>query len=108
MAGVSPISVTLKPIAGFCIKSTGLEDGVYSIPPSEQGPSSHIAAPKGIKVFINVCFDDNVPPPPEGSEEVIQRAMKGEEAAMDDREWFVPVVVSHAREDTDKGESAYV
>ena len=59
-----------------------------------------------MKVFVNVAWDANVPPPPEGSEEAIQRAMRGEEELDESTEqgWFVPVVVSEPRIDKDKGE----
>jgi hypothetical protein len=53
---------------------------------------------------VNICYDSHVPPPPPGSEAIIQRAMRGEELPGDGQgpEWFVPVVVSHPREDKDK------
>ncbi|KAJ7048569.1 hypothetical protein C8F01DRAFT_1189579 [Mycena amicta] len=51
------------------------------------------------KIFINLAFDDHVPAPPEGNTEAIRRAMCGEDASSD--AWFVPVVVSEAREDHD-------
>lgn len=54
-----------------------------------------------------------MPPPPEGSEEAVQRAMQGVEpdaqgadamAGVEGAgEWYVPVIVSPPREDTDKG-----
>ena len=55
----------------------------------------------------SLCF---VPPPPEGSEEVIQRAMRGEEEIHENNEeaWFVPVIVSDPRSDVDKGEYHFV
>jgi hypothetical protein len=60
---------------------------------------------QGIKVFVNICYDSHVPAPPQGSEDIIQHAMRGGELpGMDVQgsEWFVPVVVSHPREDSDK------
>ena len=109
-------AVTLKPTPGFCIKSTALQPGVYT-PASKPGPSSTslepqtgpIRVPLGIKVFVNIAWDANVPPPPEGSEDAIQKVMSGEgeldEGALaTGRGWFVPVVVSEPRSDADKGE----
>ncbi|KAJ3993743.1 pre-RNA processing PIH1/Nop17-domain-containing protein [Lentinula boryana] len=58
----------------------------------------------GFKIFVNVAWDANVPPPPDGNEEAIQRAMNGDEldkGNLDD--WFVPVIVSEGKFDTDKG-----
>lgn len=128
--------VTLKPSPGFCIKSTTLEPGLLPPPASspanvqlqKQGASSAggllepavqpIPVPKGTKVFVNICYDKNVPAPPDASEEAIQRAIKGaipDEALDEDglkesarvtekeeEEWYVPVVVSEPRVDKDK------
>ncbi|KAJ2934740.1 hypothetical protein H1R20_g2347, partial [Candolleomyces eurysporus] len=60
-----------------------------------------------MKVFVNICYDKGVPPPPEGSEDAIQKAMKGEstsplEGEDEEEEWYVPVVVSEPRLDKDK------
>ncbi|KAG7447290.1 uncharacterized protein BT62DRAFT_948298, partial [Guyanagaster necrorhizus] len=74
--------VTLSPQAGFCIKSTTIA-----------GNGSN-----GMKVFINIAWDANVPSPPPASDETIQRAMQGD----DDEGWYVPVIVSEPRGDVDK------
>lgn len=95
---MSTSAVTLKPTAGFCVKSTTLQDALYKITPTltsrtpvnsssllEPSGSSNtnvgagMVIPKGLKVFVNIAWDAGVPPPPEGSEDVIQRAMLGEE-----------------------------
>lgn len=106
-------NVELKPTAFACIKSSILSDSFYipkSSSKSSKGgtllePSSQgVAIPKGLKVFVNIAWDANVPPPPEGSEDVIQKAMQGED--LDDLNpegWYVPTVVSDGRQDTDKG-----
>ncbi|KAK0497700.1 pre-RNA processing PIH1/Nop17-domain-containing protein [Armillaria luteobubalina] len=75
MTSSSTKRVTLTPQAGFCVKSST----------------------DGTKVFINIAWDPNVPAPPPASDDVIQRAMQG-----DDDGWYVPVVVSEPRADTDK------
>jgi hypothetical protein len=98
------LPVRLSPSPGLCIKSSATVDGAYNAAPSGDLPAQTIAVPKGIKVFINISYDDNVPPPPEGSEDGIRRAMAGEDANQDNDGWFVPVVVSNGREDKDKGE----
>ncbi|KDR74195.1 hypothetical protein GALMADRAFT_100012 [Galerina marginata CBS 339.88] len=83
----SDVRIDLAPKAGFCIKSTTL-------------------APAGLKVFVNIAWDPNVPPPPEGSEDAIQRAMQGEDIdETNSSGWYVPVIVSNAREDKDKSGS---
>ncbi|KAG2152807.1 pre-RNA processing PIH1/Nop17-domain-containing protein [Suillus clintonianus] len=74
----SSISLTLNPVPGFCLKSNVL------------------TAPQ-LKLFLNIAWDANVPPPPTETEDVIQKAMRGEDVG-----WFVPVIVSDLRHDKDK------
>ncbi|KAJ7584911.1 pre-RNA processing PIH1/Nop17-domain-containing protein [Mycena floridula] len=96
--------VVLSPTAGFCVKSSTLQSAVYQpIEPDAAAPNSiepvtgPIPVPQGQKVFINISWDQQVPQPPEASEEVVRKAMMGEDEA-----WYVPVVVSEGRRDTDK------
>jgi PIH1 N-terminal domain len=92
------VSVKLKPSAGFVVKSTTLNDASSTL------PDMGMLVQKGLKVFVNIAWDSNVPPPPEGSEEVIQKAMLGEH--LDDLNpegWYIPVIVSGGRQDKDKG-----
>jgi hypothetical protein len=106
---MSKVQVALKPTAGFCIKSATLQPAVLklasSVPPgpnSLEPQSTSLAVPIQRKVFINIAWDSQVPPPPEGNEEAIQRAMYSEDEHLNPDAWFVPVVVSEARQDTDK------
>ncbi|KAG1774696.1 pre-RNA processing PIH1/Nop17-domain-containing protein [Suillus placidus] len=117
----SSISLALNPVPGFCLKSNVLQTAVVhrtatSHPPST--PSDTLGAlprlpftiPKGLKVFVNIAWDTNVPPPPPGSEDAIQKAMHGQD--YDESNFdasFVPVVVSDLRDDKDKaGQPALV
>ena len=119
-ASTGKVRVNLAPAPGFCIKSTAQKTVVCRI--SEQAGNAQATSPtldgepavapgtllvaKGSKVFINIAWDANVPPPPEGNEEAIQRAMRGEEELdiAAESTWFVPVIVSEPRNDVDKGE----
>ncbi|TFK37675.1 hypothetical protein BDQ12DRAFT_666930 [Crucibulum laeve] len=104
--------IDLAPSPGFCIKTATLQPAVYTPTPTQspspnnnilEQPQHPIPIPKGRKVFVNIAWDKNVPPPPEGSEEAIQNAMKGEDVdETNEQGWFVPVVVSEGREDVDK------
>ncbi|KAJ7619406.1 pre-RNA processing PIH1/Nop17-domain-containing protein [Roridomyces roridus] len=80
--------VLLEPIAGFCLKTTTVQ------PASVKIGSSDTITPK--KLFLNICWSDQIPPPPKGrgSEQA------GEQSANDD--YYVPVVISEAKEDKDK------
>lgn len=103
--------VSLSPTAAFCIKSTAL-NSVTSSPSSLLGPPNYAAAspatislPSGLKVFVNIAWDTNVPPPPDGSDAAIERAISADsdvDPAQAHR-WFVPVILSDPRLDTDKG-----
>ncbi|KAJ4500648.1 pre-RNA processing PIH1/Nop17-domain-containing protein [Lentinula lateritia] len=100
------LSVSLKPVAGFCIKTSTVQPSSFTPLSLKQSPSAQdtsISIPQGYKIFANVAWDANVPPPPDGNEDAIQRAMNGDEldkGNLDD--WFVPVIVSEGRFDTDK------
>lgn len=104
------VPVTLQPVAGFCVKTSVLQSAVYSpANATYQGPQTLepkdvlIPIPKGLKVFINIAWDANVPPPPEGSDDAIQQAMKGEDIdELNPEGWYVPVIVSEGRQDKDK------
>lgn len=102
--------IELQPVAGFCIKTTTVQPAIYTPfaspkPPHVlEPPPSSLPIPKGQKIFVNIAWDSNVPPPPPGNEQTIQRAMHGDE--LDERNpdaWYVPVVVSRGRQDKDKG-----
>lgn len=111
MATAPKIAVALNPVPGFCVKSKATNVAVVhrtaSDPPHDiHGDTSKSTLPvqKGSKIFVNIAWDANVPPPPPGSEDAIRNAMQGlgiDESNPD--AWFVPVVVSDARPDSDKG-----
>ncbi|KAI5119345.1 hypothetical protein M0805_004022 [Coniferiporia weirii] len=114
------VRVTLAPKAGFCIKSITTDTGFYIYASTASVPSSNSKQPnlleppsaprtlqiaKGVKVFLNIAWDARVPSPPPVDEAVISRAMSGDD--LDDpgennNPYYVPVVVSEPREETDK------
>ncbi|KAI6030283.1 hypothetical protein EDC04DRAFT_2868976 [Pisolithus marmoratus] len=109
--------VTLNPVPGFCVKSRATNDTVVHASianvssDAQVNRASHLVpVTKGLKIFVNIAWDSNVPPPPQGSEEAVQHAMRGlhiDESNPDN--WFVPLVVSDARSDSDKaGQPAIV
>ncbi|KAG2361373.1 pre-RNA processing PIH1/Nop17-domain-containing protein [Suillus spraguei] len=102
-------SLALNPVPGFCVKSNVLQLAVVPrtaivLPPSDTlGTLSNtpITIPKGLKVFINIAWDTNVPPPPPDAENAIQKAMHGQESKSNSG-CFIPAVVSDLRDDKDK------
>jgi hypothetical protein len=112
MSSPSAVRVELKPKAGFCVKTSLLRDGSYVAAAPGRSDThltfnsrTHVPVPKGLKVFINIAWDSNVPPPPEGNEDKIRAAISGEAVTENDPDaWFVPLVVPDGRGDKDKGE----
>ena len=112
MENNSTVRVSLSPTAGFCIKSTTLLPAVCRLSTTAQCTNNDALSPqsdglsisKGPKVFVNIAWDANVPPPPNVSDEIIQYAMAGDDDAGEG--WFVPVIVSEPRTDTDKGDAS--
>ncbi|KAG6812693.1 hypothetical protein H0H92_001322 [Tricholoma furcatifolium] len=95
---MSKTPIALKPVAGFCIKSSTNQPALYT--PDDGQP---VTIPVGFKVFVNIAWDPNVPAPPPGSEEMIHRAMQGQDVdELNPDGWYVPVVVSNGRQDKDK------
>ncbi|KAG6820528.1 hypothetical protein H0H93_015699 [Arthromyces matolae] len=92
-------TVTLKPLPGFCIKSTTVQSSIFHLPNANEP----ITIPLAFKIFANIAWDTNVPPPPQGTEEIIQKAMQGQDVDEQNPDgWYVPVLVSNGRLDTDK------
>ncbi|RPD60719.1 hypothetical protein L227DRAFT_81444 [Lentinus tigrinus ALCF2SS1-6] len=89
--------VDLAPSPGFCVKSTTQNSAATK-------DAAPITIPSGLKVFVNIAWDANVPPPPDGSDAAIERAMSDSTPVDADQalQWFVPVIVSEPRPDTDK------
>ncbi|KAG1851884.1 hypothetical protein DFJ58DRAFT_716658 [Suillus subalutaceus] len=117
----SSISLALNPVPGFCVKSNVLQPAVVprtatSHPPSTPSDALGVllntqnTIPKGLKVFVNIAWDTNVPPPPPGSEDAIQKAMRDQDYDRSNSDGsFIPVVVSDLRDDKDKaGQPALV
>ena len=98
-------AVSLAPSAGFCVKSVALNNVSCSISASSDGPAQPVAIPTGLKVFVNIAWDANVPPPPHGTDAAIERAVSSRsEISLDDAvDWFLPLVLSDPRSDKDKG-----
>jgi hypothetical protein len=64
---MSKVPVSLKPIAGFCIKSTTLQPAALKVasavppgPNSLEPQSASIAVPIHRKIFINIAWDAQV------------------------------------------------
>ncbi|KAH8084919.1 hypothetical protein BXZ70DRAFT_957492 [Cristinia sonorae] len=101
------LRISLTPAPGYCFKTTALSDVETRLT-----TAGTLRIQNATKVFVNIAWDQNVPPPPPASEEAIQRAIRLEEDTRDlsfkdvlkqeEEDWSVPVVVSEPRQDIDK------
>lgn len=104
LSSSSTIDLQLSPKPGFCVKTATLAGAVILPAVKEPTASSSASVPEGLKVFVNIAWDTNVPPSPQGSEEAILRAIHGEDVEEADAAGFyIPAIVSSPREDKDKG-----
>lgn len=88
------VRTTLTPTPGFVCKTLVTHAAKYA---AAQPGAAVIDVPANHKIFINICYEDHVPPPADAPETVMRRAMQGEENV-----WAVPHVVSDGRADVDK------
>lgn len=94
------VAVTLNPVPGFCVKSRATNDALVRT----DNPQNNLRVEKGLKIFVNIAWDLNVPPPPPATDDAMQRAIQGLNIDESSPEaWFVPIVLSDARQDSDKG-----
>ncbi|KAI9571860.1 pre-RNA processing PIH1/Nop17-domain-containing protein [Boletus coccyginus] len=97
------VAVALNPVPGFCVKSRATNDSLVRITAPDSDQPRDIRVEKGLKIFVNIAWDPSVPPPPPASDNAIHRAMRGLDIDQSNSEaWFVPIVLSDARQDSDK------
>ena len=92
------VNVHISPSPGFCIKSKLLHPGFLN----------QAALPQGLKIFINIAWSKDLPPPPNGVKKVLELATAtptgDHQTHLDD--WGnspIYVSASDGRLDTDKG-----
>jgi hypothetical protein len=94
----SSVTINISPSPGFCIKSKVLHLDEQTHRP---GPIS-----EGLKVFVNIAWSNDVPPPLDGIEKVSEfAAHSGRIVSKSERDSPIPVFASNGRLDTDKGTS---
>ncbi|KAH9922346.1 pre-RNA processing PIH1/Nop17-domain-containing protein [Epithele typhae] len=97
-------SVDLAPVPGFCVKSTASKEVSLAVAVAPGALTQPLRIPAGLKVFVNVGWDANVPGPTEETVDGIERAVSSNAAISpaSAASWFVPLVISDPRPDTDK------
>jgi hypothetical protein len=81
-------NIHISPSPGFCIKSKLLHSGFLN----------QVALPQGLKVFINVAWSKDLPPPPNG----VKKTLTGDHQTHSD-DSSIYAFTSDGRLDTDKG-----
>jgi hypothetical protein len=102
----SNVTVNVSPSPGFCIKSKSLQPGVLDVPSAHERAQGPVPLPQGLKVFVNVAWSKDVPPPLDGVEKALDFAARGRRMDLEgERDSPIYVFVSDGRPDTDKGTS---
>jgi hypothetical protein len=95
----SNVTINISPSPGFCVKSKVLHHDATSA----HGP---VPISEGLKVFVNIAWSKDVPPPLDGIEKASEfAAHRGRIVSKSERDSPIPVFASDGRLDTDKGTS---
>jgi hypothetical protein len=102
----SNVTVNVSPSPGFCIKSKSLQPGALDVPSVHERAQGPVPLPQGIKVFVNVTWSKDVPPPLDGVEKALDFAARSRRMDLkSERDSPIYVFVSDGRPDADKGTS---
>jgi len=99
----SYVTVNVSPSPGFCIKSK-----VLHLDATSTRGQTHRPTPisEGLKVFVNIAWSKDVPPPLDDIEKAFEfAAHSGRNVSKSERNSPIPVFASDGRLDTDKGTS---
>jgi len=103
MASNVTINVDVSPAPGFCIKSK-----VRHLNATSTHEQTHRSTPisEGLKVFVNIAWSKDVPPPLDGIKNASEFAAHSRRTVSEsERDSPIPVFASPGRLDTDKGTS---
>ncbi len=99
----SNVTINVSPSPGFCIKSKVLHLNATSTQTHRPVPIS-----EGLKVFVNITWSKDVPPPLDGIEKTSEYAAHSWRMDLkSERSSPIPVFASDGRLDTDKGASLH-
>jgi hypothetical protein len=107
------ININVSPSPGFCIKSRLLQPGIFdatsnpsTVATTHQSVQNQVPVPvpQGIKVFVNIAWSKEVPPPLDGVEKAVELAMHSNQMDLKSGQGTpIPVFVSDGRLNSDKG-----
>jgi hypothetical protein len=96
----SNVTINISPSPGFCIKSKVLHLDATSTYKQKHRP---VPISEGLKVFLNIAWSKDVPPPLDGIEKASEFAARsGRIVSKSERDSPIPVFASDGRLDTDK------
>ena len=105
------ININVSPSPGFCIKSRLLQPGILNptsnlstVTTTHQSVQNQVPVPQGIKVFVNIAWSKDVPPPLDGVEKAVELAMHSRQMDLKSGQGApISVFVSDGRLNSDKG-----
>ena len=100
----SNATINISPSPGFCIKSKVLHLDATSTHEQTHRP---VPISEGLKVFVNIAWSNDVPPPPDGIEKAFGFAAHSgrKMVSKNEKDSPIPAFASNGRLDTDKGMS---
>ncbi|KAI0299008.1 hypothetical protein B0F90DRAFT_1631800 [Multifurca ochricompacta] len=100
----STVTINVSPSPGFCIKSKLLRPGIFSATSNHESSQKSVSLPQGLKVFVNVAWSEDVPPPLEASllKAIELTAHSSQMETKGGRDGPISVFASDGRLDTDK------
>jgi len=72
MTSTSNVTISVSPSPGFCIKSKLLQPGILNVTSAGQPTRSPVPIPQGLKVFVNIAWSKDIPPPLDGVEKILE------------------------------------
>ncbi|KAH9976764.1 pre-RNA processing PIH1/Nop17-domain-containing protein, partial [Lactifluus volemus] len=102
--------INVSPSPGFCIKSRLLQPGILNAisnlsttSTANQSVQTKVPVPQGIKVFVNIAWSKDVPPPLDGVERAVELATHSRQMDLKSgQDTQIPVFVSDGRLNSDK------
>jgi hypothetical protein len=101
------VTINVTPSPGFCIKSKLLQSSVLNVTSSHEPTQRLVPIPQGLKVFVNIAWSKDVPPPLDGVEKILEFVAHNLRTdGKSEGDSPISVFASDGRLDTDKGTSA--
>lgn len=72
MTSTSNVTISISPSPGFCIKSKLLQSSILNVASVDQPTRRPVPIPQGLKVFVNIAWSKDVPPPLDGVEKALE------------------------------------